>query len=111
MKLDKKKTGWCVPDTFFNLFTRGISKEGEIPRAVRVAVFNISPGVNHYQAQVQDYDGNWQYLSEVWTGECMASSLWPSCNYDPDLTPIKYLSVREAFEEQIQLFVGKGEVK
>jgi hypothetical protein len=97
----------CVPSTMLCLFIYGIA----LRRAVRVAVFKINETTNHVQAQVQDEEGNWQYLTEVWTGRCIAALIYGKPNYPKVQIPFKYMSVREFFEEQIQLFVGRGEVK
>lgn len=60
---------WCVPSSLFCAWIYA-AKTG---RPVRIAIFNLSEGVDHAQAQCQDEDGEWKYLTEYWTGESMAA--------------------------------------
>lgn len=88
---------WCVPSSVLCALIYGIKEK----RPVRIAIFNLREGVDHAQAQVQDEDGNWQYLTEFYTGECMAAMLYkknhPDCK---DKEPYRYVGVREFLDEQ-----------
>lgn len=88
---------WCVPSAVACAIIYGI-KTG---RPVRIAIFDLGEGVNHAQAQVQGEDGHWVYLTEYWTGECMAARLYrenhPDC---AGKEPIRYYTVTEFLAQQ-----------
>ncbi len=88
---------WCVPSAVACAIIYGI-KTG---RPVRIAIFDLGEGVDHAQAQVQDEDGNWQYLTEFWNGECMAAMLYGKNHPETKgKEPYRYVGLIEFLQEQ-----------
>lgn len=87
----------CVPSSILCALIYVIKEK----RPVRIAIFNLREGVDHAQAQILDEDGNWQYLTEFWNGECMAAMLYGKNHPDTkDKEPYRYVGVREFLNEQ-----------
>jgi hypothetical protein len=86
---------WCVPSSILCALIYVIKEK----RPVRIAIFNLSEGVDHAQAQVQDEDGNWQYLTEFWNGECMAAMIYKE-NIPNAPEPYRYVGLLEFLQEQ-----------
>ena len=88
---------WCVPSSVLCALIYGIHER----RPVRIAIFDLGEGVHHAQAQVQAKDGQWEYLTEYWTGACMAAKLYRENH--PDCVgkePIRYYTVTEFLAQQ-----------
>ena len=88
---------WCVPSSVFCALIYAIKER----KQVRIAITAVEPGVDHAQAQVQDEDGTWKYLTEFWNGECMAAMIYKE-NL-PELVgkePYRYAGLIEFLQEQ-----------
>jgi len=87
----------CVPSSILCALIYVIKEK----RPVRIAIFNLSEGVDHAQAQVQDEDGNWQYLTEFWNGECMEAMLYGKNHPETKgKEPYRYVGLIEFLQEQ-----------
>lgn len=88
---------WCVPSSILCALIYGIHER----RPVRIAIFDLGEGVHHAQAQAQAEDGQWIFLTEYWTGNCVAAQLYRENH--PDCVgkePIAYYTVREFLDQQ-----------
>jgi len=88
---------WCVSSSIFCAIVYGIKER----RPVRIAITEVEPGTDHAQAQVQDEDGKWIWLTEFWNDECMAVMQYRE-NL-PELVgkePHTYYTVREFLDQQ-----------
>ena len=61
----------CVPSSILCALIYGIAHG----KPVRIAITELGPGVDHAQAQVQDENGHWLWLSEFWNGTCMEARI------------------------------------
>ena len=87
---------WCVPSSILCATIYLIKAQ----RPVRIAIFSIEPGIDHAQAQVQDESGNWHYLTEIWTGECVAAQLYGK-NIPDAPEPYRYVGLVDFINENI----------
>ena len=96
----------CVPSSILCALIYVIKEK----RPVRIAIFDLGEGVNHAQAQVQAEDGQWEYLTEYWTGACMAAKLYrenhPDCVGNE---PHRYYTVTEFIAQQLKA-LGRGDI-
>ena len=71
-------------------------------RPVRIAIFKLDESTDHAQAQCQDEDGMWIWLSERWSGECVEvyGSRFPNIPDAPE--PYRYVGLMEFIQEQIE---------
>lgn len=89
---------WCVPASIVCAWIYMVKER----RPVRIAIFKLDESTDHAQAQVMDEDGTWQYLTEYWTGECMAAMIYGKNIPDaPD--PYRYVGLMEFIQEQIEV--------
>lgn len=90
---------WCVPSSVLCALIYGIKEK----RPVRIAIFRMSEGVDHAQAQVMDENGEWQWLSERWNGECMEAFILGHQNHPDAEEPYRYVRLLDFMQEQIQV--------
>ena len=90
---------WCVPSAVACAIIYGI-KTG---RPVRIAISKIDEHTDHAQAQVFDENGEWQWLSERWNGECMEAFILGRQNHPDAGDPYRYVRVLDFMQEQIQV--------
>jgi hypothetical protein len=92
----KRVDWWCVIYAFANARAWSVKKG----KKVRIAVFEIEPGVNHYQAQYEDEYG-WHYLTDVHTPKGSYTIPYGKNHQKTlDKEPIKYMTLTEAENEQ-----------
>ena len=90
---------WCVPSSILCALIYVIKEK----RPVRIAIFNLSESVDHAQAQVMDENGEWQWLSERWNGECMEAFILGRKNHPDAGDPYRYVRLPDFMQEQIQV--------
>jgi len=93
-KEEIKLATWCVPSAIFCATVFAIKQKCE----VRIAVFNLRPGVDHVQAQAL-IDGKWVYLTEYWNGQSMAVKTYGK-NHPDAKEPYRYVGLLDFLEEQ-----------
>ena len=97
MNLQQNIPTWCVPSSVLCALIYAIKEK----RPVRIAISKIDEHTDHAQAQVQDEDGNWQYLTEFWNGECMAAMLYGKNHPETKgKEPYRYVGLIEFLQEQ-----------
>ena len=89
---------WCCPAAIVCAWIYMVKEK----RPVRIATFHIAEGTDHVQAQVQDRDGTWSYLTEIWTGESMAAVTYGK-NIPDAPEPYRYLTLKEFIDEQVKV--------
>ena len=89
----------CVPSSILCALIYVIKEK----RPVRIAISKIDEHTDHAQAQVFDENGEWQWLSERWNGECMEAFILGHQNHPDAEEPYRYVRVMEFMQEQIQV--------
>jgi hypothetical protein len=84
----------CVINAILCAWTWGTFKGVE----VRIAVSQISPGLDHSQAQAL-INGKWTPLTELWKRDHL--EVVPYKSHYPDIEPYRYLTLKDWIEEQI----------
>lgn len=86
-------TGWCVPSSIFCAWVWHFKRHDE----VRIAITNLSEGVDHSQAEALIND-TWTPLTEIWDGTSMAVIPY---HRHFNIEPYKCLTLKDWIDEQI----------
>lgn len=93
---DVRGRGNCVSNSIVNA-EEWIAKTG---RPVKIAVFNVSPGIDHSQALGLDEDGYWKFLTRHHSDGVLRK--WQR---HFDIEPYRYLELNDWIKEQEQVLV------
>ena len=95
----KDEPTWCVPSALMSAWIWQAKRGQE----TRIAVSHTDKeGVNHFQAQYKGDDNDWHFLTEIYNGKSMAVIPYGK-NYPEAKEPHQYMTLEDAFKEQLPL--------